>query len=263
MKRAVVFLGLALLVAASMNAPGFAQVGPPPGPGLTHGFFLFMRGGRGWAKTVIGSPFSAQAVTEMKRTLADGNVIDRKQTESIYRDSNGRVRIERTLKMIGPWMSSGAPPEIVTIHDPVAGVSYFLNPTKKTAYEMQMRPIGNRPNQGERSRGQSRFKVTTQSLGVETVNGVECQGTQRTTVIPAGTIGNAQPITIVSEQWYSPDLQMNVMTTRNDPRFGVTTYQLTNIQTTEPSPSLFQVPSDYTVEQGFPHPRREGGAGNY
>jgi len=42
------------------------------------------------------------------------------------------------------------------------------------------------------------------------------------------------------------------MSKRSDPRFGDTTYTLTNIQRQEPAASLFAVPSDYTVTQGGP-----------
>jgi hypothetical protein len=41
-----------------------------------------------------------------------------------------------------------------------------------------------------------------------------------------------------------------VMSTRSDPRFGDTSYTLTNIQRQEPAASLFAVPSDYTVTIG-------------
>ena len=43
------------------------------------------------------------------------------------------------------------------------------------------------------------------------------------------------------------ELQTIVMTKRSDPRFGETVYRLTNIQRTEPPASLFELPSDYTV----------------
>jgi hypothetical protein len=78
---------------------------------------------------------------------------------------------------------------------------------------------------------------------------LQAEGTRITTTIPAGDIGNEQPIQIVDERWYSPELQVVVMTRHSDPRFGETTYRLTNIQRGEPSASLFQVPSDYTVKE--------------
>ncbi len=42
------------------------------------------------------------------------------------------------------------------------------------------------------------------------------------------------------------------MTKRNDPRMGETVYRLSNISRTEPSRSLFEAPSDYTVEDAKP-----------
>jgi hypothetical protein len=74
------------------------------------------------------------------------------------------------------------------------------------------------------------------------------KGTRSTTTIEAGAIGNAQPMQIVSEQWYSEDLKVLVMTKHSDPRTGETTYRLTNVQLAEPSASLFQVPADYTLK---------------
>ncbi len=54
--------------------------------------------------------------------------------------------------------------------------------------------------------------------------------------IPAGQIGNELPIIIVSERWFSPDLKVLVMSRQSDPRFGETTYRLTNLTRAEPSP---------------------------
>jgi hypothetical protein len=66
-------------------------------------------------------------------------------------------------------------------------------------------------------------------------------------VIPAGQIGNEQPITITSEEWRSVDLNVLVQTRHSDPRTGESSYRLTNIIRAEPDPSLFMVPTDYTV----------------
>jgi hypothetical protein len=40
-----------------------------------------------------------------------------------------------------------------------------------------------------------------------------------------------------------------VMTKNTDPRIGVTTYELTNINRAEPAASKFQIPSGYTVKE--------------
>jgi hypothetical protein len=74
--------------------------------------------------------------------------------------------------------------------------------------------------------------------------------------IPAGAIGNDKAIAIVSERWFSPELQVVVASTHHDPRFGETTYRLTGIVRGEPEKSLFEVPSDYTVREGPPDARR-------
>jgi hypothetical protein len=91
-----------------------------------------------------------------------------------------------------------------------------------------------------------------ESLGKQTIEGVEAEGTRVTTTIPAGEIGNEQPIEMVFERWYSPDLQTVIMSKQSDPRSGENTYRLTNINRTEPPHSLFEVPSDYTIQESGP-----------
>jgi hypothetical protein len=90
--------------------------------------------------------------------------------------------------------------------------------------------------------------ATVGPLEHKTLEGVAVEGRKTTTVIPAGQIGNEQPITITSEQWRSPELNILVMTRHNDPRSGESTYRLQNIIRAEPDRSLFMVPADYTVK---------------
>src|SRR6266516_1234674 len=92
----------------------------------------------------------------------------------------------------------------------------------------------------------------TETLGSQVIEGVRADGTRTTMTIPAGAIGNDQPIQIISERWYSPELQTVVMTKRSDPRMGETTYRLSNISRAEPSRALFEAPADYTVEDSKP-----------
>jgi len=86
-----------------------------------------------------------------------------------------------------------------------------------------------------------------QQLGTKVVEGVQADGTRSTLTIPAGQIGNDNPIQIVDEVWRSPDLQVIVHSEHRDPRMGTTVYSLQNISRSDPSPALFQVPADYTV----------------
>lgn len=87
-----------------------------------------------------------------------------------------------------------------------------------------------------------------QDLGKQFIEGIEAEGTRTTITIPAGEIGNERPLEIISERWYSPELQLVVMTRHSDPRSGETTYKLTNINRTEPAKTLFEVPTDYTIK---------------
>ena len=93
-------------------------------------------------------------------------------------------------------------------------------------------------------------EVNQEQLGSQTIEGVVAEGTRTTFTIAAGKIGNDRPIVTVNERWYSQELQTVVLSKNSDPRMGETTYRLTNIDRSEPDPSLFQVPADYTVEEG-------------
>lgn len=114
--------------------------------------------------------------------------------------------------------------------------------------------IGTGPGTGGASyvfrKTSSDANAVKENLGKQMIEGVEAEGTRTTITIPAGDIGNERPIEIVSERWYSPELQLVVMTRHSDPRSGETTYKLTNINRSEPAKSLFEVPSDFTVKEG-------------
>src|SRR5258705_2118658 len=107
--------------------------GPPPPPGDT---FMFMSSEVSFeGKPVKGAPYSAQAVTETTQTLGDGNRIVNKTTSSIYRDTEGRTRREQTLKAIGNLGNGGEPLQTIFINDPVAGISYALDPRTHVAHK--------------------------------------------------------------------------------------------------------------------------------
>lgn len=93
-------------------------------------------------------------------------------------------------------------------------------------------------------------EVNTESLGRQTIEGVEAEGHRVTATIEAGKIGNERPIVTINERWYSPELQTVIFSKNSDPRIGETTYKLINIDRSEPDLSLFQVPADYTVDEG-------------
>ena len=266
---------------------------------------------------VKGAPYSADAVTETVQTLGDGNRIVQSSSAKIYRDSAGRTRREQAFKAIGPWAVSGETPVMISINDPVAGVTYSLNSNMKTAHKMAMPRLadlgGIARDRAELKEKIAKMKaangaeagvsvanevvikegarvayssvarsgvatgagggavisgvragmpmsgvfpwtsdaeVNQEQLGTQTIEGVAAEGTRVTFTIAAGKIGNERPIVTVNERWYSQELQTVVLSKNSDPRMGETTYRLTNIDRSEPDPSLFQVPADYTVEEG-------------
>jgi hypothetical protein len=95
--------------------------------------------------------------------------------------------------------------------------------------------------------------VKTEPIGTRAIEGIAAEGTRTTTTIPAGAVGNVAPIEVVSERWFSQELQTAVLITQRDPRSGDTVYRLTNIRREEPSADLFTVPSTYTITSPAAH----------
>jgi hypothetical protein len=244
-------------------------------------------------KVVKGAPYSAQAVTESVQTLSDGNRIVRKDSANVYRDSEGRTRRDQTLGHFGPFATAGDAAQTSFINDPISGVNLILDPRTKTARKLpsfefhfrtdnkeggdQDKTVRRRLRVEREEAGRfvfqtpapphgaapevhifdrtSKAETKTEKLEKRTVEGVEAEGQRTVTTIPAGEFGNELPIQIVHERWYSPELQVVVMTRHSDPRFGETTYRLTNINRAEPTASLFQVPGDYTLKEAPARPR--------
>ena len=211
-------------------------------------------------KAVTGRPLTATEERHSLQVLGDGTRIERTDTNKFYRDDMGRTRTER-------------PDGTVMVNDPVQGLVAEINGNRKMVRhktatisrdvlsadvakikaEMESVKVTLPSGSAMSVTVADKLKAETiakaaarqeEDLGYQSVNGVTAQGFRTTTTIPAGQIGNDRPIQIVSERWYSPDLQMNVKTTNSDPRFGETTYQLTNILQAAPDPTLFQIPAE-------------------
>ncbi|HEX6995822.1 MAG TPA: hypothetical protein VF339_16945 [Gammaproteobacteria bacterium] len=244
-------------------------------------------------EAVTGKPYCADSITETIQTLADGNRIVTTNTSRICRDSAGRTRQEQTLSRLGSWPAGVQPVTMVTIDDPVAQVSWFLDPQARTA--RQLRPyrfeavlrdaevsedgvVANgvvvrrlSPPTGATSPAAAGFEpatpmiatgpiarsleiglapstdVRTEDLGEQTLQGVRARGTRQIQTIAAGAIGNEWPIEIVTETWYSEELEALMSRRTSDPRFGETVYRLVNVVRAEPPAELFEVPQDYEV----------------
>ena len=244
------------------------------------------------SRITTGRPYSAEATTEFVQVLGDGNKIVRRSTVRIYRDGEGRTRREE--------LAPDGTVKSISIYDPVAHVSYVLDPSTRTARRSPIRfvypakamadKVGAEREAAARVAGkievapeplpaqaasedirkrqtelvvraagvgasQPAMKVQRdareESLGQTVIDGVPADGKRVTTVLPAGAIGNQQAITVSSEQWFSPDLEILLMTRHADPRSGETSYTLSNITRGEPAAGLFDVSSDYTIQESL------------
>jgi hypothetical protein len=257
-----------LMCGAAFAQPGRHGMGMPPGP-PPGGFggpgdFAMVRPEFGMAgKVVTGAPYSAQAVTQFTQTLADGNHIQRANTASVARDSQGRTRTERSVGAIGPLAGSGSAAKAVFINDPVGGMSYMLDAVSHTVHQIPAKAKWHgqivesgatvkTESAGAMVKQRAIANLKTDDLGTQVIDGLAVQGKRITRTIPAAQAGSERDIEVVTETWTSPELQMVVMNKTSDPRFGDSVYKLTNISRAEPDPALFTVPSDYQVQQGRP-----------
>src|SRR5712692_10093171 len=179
----------------AISAIALSAQGPPP-PGRGHRGFGgpglgIMSAGPGSRTPVTGAPYSGTQVTQSQQTLADGNQIARQEQSKVFRDGQGRVRIEHTSSRAS-WGPAGQTPQtVITIFDPVAGFSYMLNPAAMTAVKTALHTPNSAQNNGGphpphgKGPGMSGAQVQTEDLGPQAVNGVSATGTRTTETIPA------------------------------------------------------------------------------
>jgi hypothetical protein len=211
-------------------------------------------------RLVTGVPYSALGTSETVTMLPDGNRIVRQNTIRLWRDSDGRTRSEFSLSSIGGPRPLTLNTTVTVIDDPEARERYMMQPGGKVAVTTPIVPcrvnasvepdltVGPPRPPGLGLRVSAPVKLGERKVGGETAAGSRVEAT-----IPAGAIGNEQPIKMSAEQWYGKDLQVVVEATYRDPRTGETRYKLSDIHRTEPDAKLFQVPDNYTKK---PAPRR-------
>jgi hypothetical protein len=231
------------------------------------------------------APYSGEDKNETVQTLADGTHITRSSSRGIkiWRDSQGRVRIEQGL---GGGPHGPHSPTLVEIEDPVAGYVTILDETNKAAHRVKANvvperstdpmavrrpaqvqangtastivptPVAGSPAPGATGRAEANPRPRPQisgpdDLGTSVIDGVPVHGSRITTVFPTGMVGNDAPITTTRDSWYSPDLNLVIRTVNTDPRSGVQTNGIGNLSLSDPDPSLFTVPVDYQlVDEG-------------
>lgn len=89
--------------------------------------------------------------------------------------------------------------------------------------------------------------VRTENLGEQTILGFRARGTRVITTLPAGQIGNDLPIDIVSEQWFSPELEVVMRSMHRDPWAGEFITTATKISRGDQPSALFEIPERYKI----------------
>jgi hypothetical protein len=203
----------------------------------------------GQSGPVLGKPFTATEVRHTTQVLSDGTRVNRDDTSTFQRDDHGRMRV--------------AGDRTILIFDPVAGYSYGLDVRSKTYERAKLPPklnsvafaVAGGRSTSATSSGDGRPQAPAlpkgavlEDLPPETLGGIPAKGTRITITIPAGSFGNDRDVKVINERWYSDEMQVLLKSTNSDPRFGVTTYELTNIVRTAPDPAIFLVPSEYRLK---------------
>ena len=232
MPRAV--LQLAALFAGSMlafSAAGRSQAMPAQDQsGLYTGVTI---------PDVPGLPFSATVVIEFEQQWPDGGSETFRTINLIGRDRNGRTHNEKRRFM--PQNFHGSPALLgVRLSDPLRHVQTLYEPSLHIARELAA-PEPEKPD-ADTSRS-----IHSEDLGVTTLDGLQARGTRKTYTLSAKASGVGERVTIEDEEWYSKDLQIDLLIRHNDPRIGTQTIGLSNLKREDPPAALFQVPAGYQI----------------
>jgi hypothetical protein len=193
------------------------------------------------------APFTATVNTEWIRQLPDGSTITLKNHRAIARDASGRIFQERRALVPDDGKAKSGVTQI-EISDPVARELYICMPYGRTCQLEEFSPPESlpytAPDKAHMAQGSS---IESQDLGKQSIGGLETVGTQETTIIPAGTIGNNSPLMSRREFWFSPQLGVNLISKRQDPLSGIQDFEVSDIVLGDPEAKLFEVPSGFKV----------------
>jgi hypothetical protein len=211
-------------------------------------------------RLVTGAPYSAFGTSETVSTAADGSRVVRQNTIRMWRDSDGRTRSEFSLSSIGGPTPVEINTKLTVIDDPTAGERYLLQPDGRVVViPISACRVADEPDLtvGPPRPANLPLRVSRPvRLGVRQVNGETATGSRVEATIPAGAMGNQQPVKMSAEQWYGRDLKVVVEATYRDPRTGETRYRLREIQRAEPDASLFRPPAETPAPRKPARPMR-------
>jgi len=195
---------------------------------------------------VPNAAFTATVNTEWIRQLPDGSNITLKNHRTVARDANGRVFEERRFFVPDDGKRESTVYQI-EISDPAARERYICRVAERVcrleqfvAYEFKSKAAAGAST--------TPGAAGVENLGTQNVSGLETIGSRETHLIETATYGNEAPILERKEFWYSPQLGINLITRRQDPRFSSQqNFEVTNIALGEPDAKLFEPPSGYKI----------------
>ena len=88
------------------------------------------------------------------------------------------------------------------------------------------------------------------------IDALTVEGTRETTSVATGAYGNSKPLVITRDLWHSPELDLDVMISKTDPRSGTFVRKVEIISRNEPDPEYFTILSDYTFLDNRPTARK-------
>lgn len=189
-----------------------------------------------------GRPFFAKVELETVSQLQDGTQITHRTFNMDARDSTGRARNE-----MRNWIApNGGEPRLtrIELYDPATRTRTDLYPLTKLARQWVLSPAGQTATLAPAG---PKPETTKEGIGTDTMEGLPVTGVRVTQTYPVGAVGNDRPLTVVTETWYSAELRLNMLTKKTDPRYGVQTVRVTEVDRQEPDPALFAIGDEYKL----------------
>jgi hypothetical protein len=195
-------------------------------------------------------PYTAEYKISSVSTLANGATITHESTEVTALDSEGRRMNARTeIPLAGDQTARTH----VWVSDPVARTTSTWDSPGRTATVAAMAVPGTQtlcpPVTAQQATIEPQ-KPVVEDLGTETILGVEARGRRTTFTIPAGKIGNNEPLTRIDESWsaIAPGLRgLQVRVIVDNPQPGKMDKELVNLNQSEPDEAVFQPPAGYEI----------------
>lgn len=236
---------ISLVATIALSSISLSQTNTPratyPASTLSNGINL---------RAMAGAPFSADVISQSTQVQAGGTPVTQESHCKMFRDSAGRTRSETELQSS---VAGTVVRRLVTIVDPVQGTSMVLDVAAKSAtvFHLPAAPAMNAnkvslaaPATAGRASVKQSSPQGTENLGAMMLEGFAVTGTRRPGAPEAAKVS---AVNVVTESWFSKELKVDLLVSRQGPQSVSRTTRLTNITPGEPDPTMFQVPADYTV----------------